>query len=90
MEQVFASCFDSYALPVAFVPAAFVLARVSAAVVVFAADVSAPCAVSGPDLPVPPPWHVLVPVAAATVGVPVPVAHEAVPVLAADFCPRCY
>lgn len=89
VEQVFAPCFDSCALPVAFVPAAFVLAHVSAAVVAFAVGVAAPCAVFGPDLPVPPPWRVLVPVAAATVGVLVPAAREAVPVLAADFCPGC-
>lgn len=85
--QVFAACFDSYVPPVVFVPSAFVLARVSVAVVGSAVGAAAPSAVSGPDPPVLPwPWYVLVLAAVVIVGVPVPVERAGAPAPAVAFC----
>ena len=84
---VFLASFDSCALPVAFVPSVFVLARVSAAVAVLVVGVAAPCVVFGPDLRVVPQlWRVPVLAAAVIVGVPAPAERAVAPALAGAFC----
>lgn len=87
MAKAFVVYFDSCAPPVVFVPSAFVLARVSAAVAGSAVGAAAPSAVFGLDPPVLPlPWRVLVLAAVVIVGVPVPVERASVPAPAAAFC----
>src|SRR5262249_40375248 len=72
-----------------FVPTAFALAHVAAAVAVSAVDVVAPSAVFAPDLPVvPQPWRPLVLAAAAIAGALVPAVRAVAPALAAAFCPN--
>src|SRR5262249_36535551 len=86
VAQVLVVCFAACAPPVAFVPIAFVLVCVSAAVALLAFDAPVPFAVSVPHLRVvPQPCHVPVLAGAAAFGVPVPAGRVIAPALAAAF-----
>ena len=81
--RVFWISLDPVSPAAAFVPTAFALAHVSAAVAVSAVDAAAPSAVSLPAAE--PLSHVPVLAAAAAAGVPVPAVHAVAPALAAAF-----